>query len=302
MSNAAGWFPQFFAVDGAVADVLVKTAAGVTVQTYENAAFIGPASTSREELLADRTYYVATTGSDVANDGLSVGSPFLTVQKVFDVVQRLDFNSRVVTIRVAAGTYADRAQLTSAIPGQLSPDKLILVGDESTPSNVVFSYSGAAVSTILAQFGAMLSVRGIKFSGATNYALLAYRVGYIDFQNCEFGAATYQLYAGEGGSIRATGNYAITAGGGAHMRADMGGRLRIVGITATLTGTPAFSTAFAQATHVGIIVANGNTYTGSATGSRYVSDLNSAINTVGGGASYFPGNSAGSTATGGQYA
>jgi hypothetical protein len=40
---------------------------------------------------------------------------------------------------------------------------------------------------------------------------------------------------------------------------------------------------------------------GGATGKRYVAELNGVINTFGGGANYFPGNVAGTTATGGQY-
>jgi hypothetical protein len=43
------------------------------------------------------------------------------------------------------------------------------------------------------------------------------------------------------------------------------------------------------------------TYSGAATGSRYGAALNGVIQTNGGGATYFPGNSAGSTSVGGQY-
>jgi hypothetical protein len=53
-------------------------------------------------------------------------------------------------------------------------------------------------------------------------------------------------------------------------------------------------------TGLGIYV-SGATFAGSATGPRYVVSLNGVINTFGGGASVFPGNSAGSIATGGQY-
>ena len=44
------------------------------------------------------------------------------------------------------------------------------------------------------------------------------------------------------------------------------------------------------------------TFVGSATGARYSVALNGVIQTTGAGASYLPGNSAGSSATGGQYA
>jgi hypothetical protein len=44
------------------------------------------------------------------------------------------------------------------------------------------------------------------------------------------------------------------------------------------------------------------TFSGAATGARYFANMNSIIQTNGGGANFFPGDSAGSTATGGQYA
>jgi hypothetical protein len=69
----------------------------------------------------------------------------------------------------------------------------------------------------------------------------------------------------------------------------------------TLTGTPAFATAFAYASIAGIQAWNGTTFSGSATGPRYSVAGNSVVNTAGGGANFFPGNAAGSTATGGQY-
>jgi hypothetical protein len=43
------------------------------------------------------------------------------------------------------------------------------------------------------------------------------------------------------------------------------------------------------------------TFTGAATGKRYDVTENGVISTAGGGANYFPGNAAGTTATGGQY-
>jgi hypothetical protein len=72
-------------------------------------------------------------------------------------------------------------------------------------------------------------------------------------------------------------------------------------LTATLSGAPAFSSQFAFADRLGFITNANVVYSGSATGTRYVANSNAVINTNGGGASYFPGSVAGSTATGGQY-
>ena len=79
--------------------------------------------------------------------------------------------------------------------------------------------------------------------------------------------------------------------------------LSLSGFTITVTGAPAWSTAFAQSSGGASIRAVGNVFSGAgATGKRYDATLNGVINTNGGGAAYLPGSIAGTTATGGQYA
>jgi len=63
--------------------------------------------------------------------------------------------------------------------------------------------------------------------------------------------------------------------------------------TRTLTGTPAFATAFANSTTLGELFFTNITYSGAATGTRYAVAASALINTNGGGANYFPGNAAG---------
>ena len=95
-------------------------------------------------------------------------------------------------------------------------------------------------------------------------------------------------------------NYAISGAAAVHWNAVTNGIIQVIGHTITLSGTPAFSAAFAWVSG-GFVYAPINTFSGSATGSRYSVQLNGIISTAGGGANYLPGNSAGSTATGGQY-
>ncbi len=72
-------------------------------------------------------------------------------------------------------------------------------------------------------------------------------------------------------------------------------------LTISLSGTPAFSTAFIMATKCATTNTAGISWSGTATGVRYNVQSNAVVDTGGGGANYFPGNAAGSTATGGQY-
>ncbi len=74
-----------------------------------------------------------------------------------------------------------------------------------------------------------------------------------------------------------------------------------VNLPVTLTGTPAFSGAFALSYAGGASMLYGNTFSGAATGVRYSAAGNGVIYTNGAAGTYFPGNSAGSTGSGGQY-
>ena len=77
------------------------------------------------------------------------------------------------------------------------------------------------------------------------------------------------------------------------MYASNGGVMMSAGTTFTLTGTPAFSSAFIGCVDNGTAAVWSMSFLGSATGQRYTATNGGVINTNGGGASYFPGSSAG---------
>ncbi|AYO83568.1 hypothetical protein EBB05_15695 [Methylobacterium brachiatum] len=79
-----------------------------------------------------------------------------------------------------------------------------------------------------------------------------------------------------------------------------GGNIVIGGVV-TMNSAPNFTQTFANALSGVIQAASGAGFIGSATGTRYYSAANGIINTNGGGANFFPGSVAGSTALGGQY-
>lgn len=262
-------------------------------------------SGAREMLTAARTYYVLTTGSD-SNTGLAntAGAAFLTVQKAIDTVATLDIGNFNVTITVGAGTFS------TSTGNQLKN----LVG-----SGLV-TISGAGATTIITTSGAMTTQNGnfyaLALSGrwrldamkltstgtGTPFGVLSSASSNVIIGALEYGTGfNAQVRSVDNGYVIFDSNYTISGGAGIHIQSS-GAVLRCDSLTVTVSGTPAYSTAFAQTSNGGIITAASMTYSGSATGVRYVSQLNGVINTSGGGASYFPGNSAGSTATGGQYA
>ncbi len=145
----------------------------------------------RERLVANRTYYVRTDGSD-SNDGLSnsASGAFLTIQKAINVIAALDISTFNVTIQLADGTYSAGASVGSPWVGS---GTVTLTGNSGTPANVVLDVSGTCVQ--VSGFGSRLSVSNFAMQGgvllrATNGGFLTRGAGLI------YGTSTnYQVYA-----------------------------------------------------------------------------------------------------------
>lgn len=252
----------------------------------------------REKLTANTTFYVATTGSD-SNDGRTVGTPFLTIQAAINHISTsIDCNNYNPTIQIADGTYAENVS-TRQIIGTAS---VSLIGNTSTPANVVISpASGTAVQS--ATPGLNISISGVTLSttnGTAIHAVYTGRVtiaGEIVFGAC--GTGTH-IYSDRCGLVEITSNYTISGSAAYHYRAVSGSRIAGASRTVTLTGTPAFTNFALTATNA-TLETTSFTFSGAATGSRYSCITNSVIS-VGGSSTYFPGSTAGSTATSGVYA
>lgn len=257
-----------------------------------------PFTPRRELLTAARTYHVSPSGSDTTNNGLSAGAPFQTIAKAWAVVAgNLDLGGQTVTIQLADGTYAAGLNVQ---PSWVGGGDVVLMGNVASPSSVVINGSyGVLVQVPLP---GTLTVRGVKLvNGATG--LYHISTGTMKFADVDFGACGNFHVATEapGAKIEASGNYAISGSSSIHWLANGQGLIVVAGKTVTITGTPAFSSMFAYATRLSQIQGYANTFSGSATGTRYFADGNSVIFTNGGGSTAYPGDSAGSTATGGQY-
>jgi hypothetical protein len=255
-----------------------------------------------EVLSANRTYYVRTDGSD-SNTGLAntAGAAFLTIQKAVDTVAGLVIGAYAVTIQVADGTYTGAVAVTGPWFGS---GTVSLVGNVATPANCIVSTTSSHGITV--QSGGRLKVSGFKITTATSGScLLAQSLGVLEVNGAiELGAgATYHCQAASQGQITISASYSVTGAAAAHYFAGGGGFIINSGsITVTFTGTLNFSTAFAYCFRASVTALTGMTFTGGAiTGTRYSASANAVIDTGAGGASYFPGNVAGSTATGGQY-
>lgn len=258
-------------------------------------------SSVREKLTAARTYYVRTDGSD-SNDGLAntSGGAFLTLQKAMDVIAiTLDLAGYVPTIKLADGTYTSGLTVKPLVGG----NEVTIDGNSGTPANVLISTtSGPCITSSTA--GVKLNVKNLKLQTTTSGVCLAVgNMGIATVYNINFGScATHHINIIDGGRVIVLGNYAIS-GGATYAHIYMtNSSFECISKTITLTGTPGFpSSGFMIATLQSNAVHYGCTFSGSATGVRYSATTNSIVFTSGGGATYFPGNSAGSTSTGGQY-
>lgn len=261
----------------------------------------------RIRLLASTSFFVnASTGND-SNNGLTSGTPWLTLLHAWNYVRdNYDLNGQTVTIS-CAGNFTTGASCSGRMTGQANSTSVIFNGT----GGASIAVNGAGFTCFSAVAGAQFQVQNLAVGsiGANSACLesndggAAITIGAgMSFTASSGGAHKYAA----SGQIITTNAYSILGGNVQHDHAAGPGAVISYfptgSGTITLTGTPAF-TEFALAENTGGIFAPSGSvlFSGAATGSRYVAQVNGIINTQGGGANFLPGNSAGSQPTGGQY-
>lgn len=256
----------------------------------------------REKLTANRTYYVRSDGSD-SNNGLSntAGGAFLTIQKAVDIAASLDLGIYDITIR-CSGTFS----ATTVLKSLIGAGKVTIRGNADDTTTMAVSVSGASVNAF--EFGSgfqgtyRLQYLSISSAGGSGISTGGAGPASLEIANVAFGACNfYHVWAASNQSVDFVGPCSISGGAFAFARCSDSAVVRM-NQAFTLTGTPAFASAFVVAERGGGIVATLASFTGGATGSRYQATLNAYIFVNGAGATFLPGSTAGTTATGGQYA
>ena len=256
----------------------------------------------RVKLSGNLTLYISTAGSDTTGDG-SAGNPWrtrqfawYTAQAIYDLAY-----TYTLTFQMADGTYTDPFVAGGVFVGATSPASIIFQGNMTTPASCAIVTSGAAWGG--AQ-GAQYRIQGFTVTGQDGVLALTY--SNISIGNSMVFGACVQAHISSniGGTISIDGSYTVTGGSQNHYLAGVSSYIYLsVANGVTLVGTPAFSTAFATAlegSNINIPSPMAS-FSGAASGSRYAVYSNGVINTTGGGASFFPGSTAGSFSTGGQY-
>jgi len=252
-------------------------------------------SAVRKKLTGDMTFYTSASGSDVTGAGTAV-SPWLTLQKAINTVLGVyDLNGYTARIQSSNGSYAGFGFDRPPMNGYLD-----IVGNVATPSACVITSTCAVAN-------AGISISGFTFQTSSGPCLAANIGSSIHVTGpVIFGAASgAHQQSSEGGIILVSSSYTITGGATSHFLAQGAGSEIIFGaggvVTATVTGTPNFSSSFATSFLLGNVYASpGCVITGAATGQRYSVQTNAIIATNGGGPNYFPGTIAGVN-NGGSY-
>lgn len=249
--------------------------------------------------------YVSTTGSD-SNDGLTSGTPKLHAQNAVDTAfNNYDFQAGSgLQINYAAGTYDQKTIVYAPLPGY-GAGSVVFNGNTASPSTVVIAPSTAG-ACFTAQGAGRAYIQGMtlgnthgtsSIGGIPGSCINAILDGVVTVTQVIF-AATQRSHmeCGSGGYIAGR-TYTIAGGAQFHMAAGVGSTIDVSLTTVTLTGTPAFSIAFAWAA-TGYIYLVSDVWSGSATGQRYLASYGGVFATNGAGTSYLPGNIAGDSTTG----
>lgn len=256
----------------------------------------------REVLINHRTYYIDPSGHDGAS-GLNPGTDpvdgaHLTPLHTLAVAGALDSSVYNVTTQFADGTYVTGDLV---LPNLLGSGDLYFQGNASTPDNVVIDGGIVKIAP-----GTAYNVDGMKFNNSTSGSPVGISAKFGALIRCSkvnLGSGyTFPLVCDYNGILRFVGSANVISGGASlyFILLDNHGIIDISG-TITLTGTPGFL-AFVVAVGGSYLRVDSSitTFSGSATGIKYVSDA-SIINTFGGGINFLPGDSAGWTTNGGVY-
>lgn len=272
-------------------------------------------SITRLKSTANINFYISTTGSDVTGDG-SAGNPWATPQHAADTIgQNIDLNSFTAFVNMADGSYVGPVInfYSSALGNQIFPTGggIHFIGHVGDNTKVTWTINSNGFSVFDTETPCNIYVDWVTLSPSTSSVwgfTLDSNFSFIVFNNCRFAAPV-------GGSnrdcvitfnansiiilnaIEIVGNWNSvlkTSNNGPQVSVQFLGQF-------ILTGTPAWAEAFVSIADLSQAFGNVSGFTGTATGKRYSAVSNGVIDTNGGGANYFPGNVAGTTATGGQY-
>jgi hypothetical protein len=263
-------------------------------------------------------YVNGTTGDDGTHDGTSptVGAgrigPFKTISRAAGETLKYNMNGYDQFIHIADGTYGGVNPIVLSTPN--GAGSIHVIGNSANPAGVNITATVAQTNGIT-QNGGTYYYDGLRFTSAAGcFDGIAVLGGSANLKNVRFGPCTqFHISSNISGTslILSGGTITIEAGANAqaHIFASSAGLLYYPGPqppiwpVLNILGAVTFATAFVQSYQLGVLQMHYTSITGAAsvTGPKYLATGNAVIDSGGGGANYFPGSTAGSVSTGGQY-
>ena len=243
----------------------------------------------QRDIEGDVHIYVASNGDDAAEG--SEQHPIKTIAQALEISRYYQRGTHVMHVHIAPGDYGE----------------MVFIDFTSHYPNIKILGSGAKIKRLQAYGSGNLRIEGLEVTlpegGQGEMALSATFGAAVIASGVSVtvgGASASAVGAAYGGSIAisdstinslGTAWSALLARGG-YVFCNKGGTIRT-----------AFTSArgWASSDGGGFLASVGAIFSGVCTGARYFAGTNGIIDTQGGGANYFPGSSAGSTYTGGQY-
>ena len=268
-------------------------------------------------LYRNATWYVdERIGDDNLHDGTlpyvvagTAQGPFRTIQRGVNETYKYNMNGYSQAIIVADGNY-DGDVFLQQTNGQ---GVVVIQGNMSNPGNVSVTTNTFMGSGIASNNGTYV-VQGMRFAtGPTSYDGVACSHGTLIIQNCQFGpCGRFHISAQWAGTLSMNGpDYPIIieAGGNcvSHICASLQGQLAVptpgTYFPPLIINGPVTIQQFARAEAAGGLVVGYQNITGAAfvSGSKYLAQMNGYVSSFNQGPNYFPGSTAGSISTGGQY-
>jgi len=173
---------------------------------------------------------------------------------------------------VADGTYSGATRNT----GFNRNGTVILQGNTTTPANCIISASFGCLSFT----NCVVTVLGFKLVSAGGSGIVASRSLVTLSGAMEYGAcATSHIYCNSSSTISVSANYTISGSAANHYLIDNSTIIFRQALTVTLTGMPAFSSAFVKLVNLAVLslFSINTSFSGAATGKRYIINDNSEV-------------------------
>lgn len=305
----------------AIADDPASVTAGQVVPSNWNAVHtltgtVDPAQITipyRAALIANTTYFVSTTGSDLTGTG-TVSKPWATLAHAWSQMGMVDNGGFTVTIQLANGTYAglQTGSGGNTVGGPFGGGNVTIQGNTSDASQVVISDANGPF-LFNSPLSSVVTIQWLTCTGSNSFGIALEAPGVVVLSGTvNFGTAVnFPIFAFGGGAQISFSSVTVNLVGSPTYNGVLvaagGGLLQLAGAPSTVnvpSGTVTSTSGMAQAYQTGNIstVSSSLSFTGNFAGSRFAVSLNGVIDVFGSGINFFPGNSAGTTATGGQYA